>query len=119
MPLSLGPPPSPIESSRPDKQKIDAGSLLAEREEFMARNSIRRNVNNTCAKPASDKHKRVQFEIKDEHKESTATDIKHDEGHEEGAYKQFPWIELYCVMIPIAIAVIVLVCMRQFRFMCG
>ena len=41
MPLSLGPPPIAAESSRFQKEeKIDAGSALAEREQFMARRAM-------------------------------------------------------------------------------
>ena len=42
MSISLGPPPIAAESSRTEKdEKVDAGSLLAERERFMARRAMR------------------------------------------------------------------------------
>lgn len=42
MSLSLGPPPTAAESSRTEREeKIDAGSILAEREQFMARRAMR------------------------------------------------------------------------------
>lgn len=41
MPLSLGPPPTAAESSRTRKETVDAGSTMAEREQFMARRAFR------------------------------------------------------------------------------
>ena len=131
MSISLGPPPIAAESSRTEKEeKVDAGSLLAERERFMARRAMRsgaapseRGIWRSCSsdkrggvegaeeKLTNPKTPKVSFSDTPVYSQPVVSGMKPKPPQNDSeSSDRFPWIAVMAILILVCVGALMAVC---------
>lgn len=138
MSISLGPPPIAAESSRTEKEeKVDAGSVLAERERFMARRAMRsgaapseHGIWRSCAsdkrggvegaeeKLTNSKTQNVSFSDDPVYRRpvvSSGTKPKVPRNDDSGSSDRFPWVAVMAIVILVCVGALMAACTYRKR----